>query len=112
MTLPDEEEPGLDLYDWESRFQQLEPDLADDPAQALPELADLVAEMLEERGVGVGDPVTGLAEEREIVVDYNAARETADRVERNEEVDPGDIGAAIQSLRAVYEHIVAERRAA
>ena len=111
MTLPDEEEPGLDLYEWESRFQQLEPDLADDPAQALPELADLVAEMLEDRGAGVDDPVIGLAEEREFVVDYKAAREIADRVERDEQVDPGDIGAAIQSLRAVYEYIVAERRA-
>jgi hypothetical protein len=111
VTLPDEEEPGLDLYDWESRFQQLEPDLADDPAQALPELADLVREMLEERGADVDDPVLGVSEEREFVVDYRAAREVADRVERGEDVDPGDIGAAIQSLRAAYEYVVAERRA-
>jgi hypothetical protein len=112
MTLPDEEEPGLDLYDWESRYQQLEADLANEPAQTLPALADLVEEMLEERGADPDDPVQGILDEREFVVDYRAAREVADRVERGEDVDPGDIAAAIESLRAVYEVIVRERRAA
>ena len=37
----------------------------------------------------------------ELAAAYRAARETADRVERGEDVDPGDIGAAIENLRSI-----------
>jgi hypothetical protein len=111
MALPDGEDPGLDLHEWESRFQQLEPELADDPAHALPELADLVSEMLEARGADLADPVRDVGDERGFVLDYDAARDTADRAERGEDVDPGDIAAAVNALRETYASVIAERRA-
>jgi len=101
-------EPGLDLHDWESQFASIEPDLRDDPEQALPELADLVRQALEERGYERQDPVELEGEEREIVDSYRAARETADRVDAAEEVDPGDVADAINSLRAVFDTLVVE----
>jgi hypothetical protein len=108
--LPDGEEAGLDLHDWETRFQQLEPDLETDPAQTLPDLADLVEGMLQERGLA-GDELPGAEDEHGLLAQYRFAREIADGVERGDAVDPGDLGAAIESLRDVYAFLVGERRA-
>ena len=102
-------EPGLDRHEWESRYQALEEDLAGHPVEALPELADLVEQMLQESGYDLSDPVAREGEEREVVAQYLAARETSDRVERNDDVGPGDVGAAINGLRDIYGYLVAER---
>jgi hypothetical protein len=56
----------------------------------LPEACDLVEETLL-----VDDGADELA------AAYRAARETADRLERGEDVDPGDIGAAVENLRSI-----------
>ena len=103
------EQPGLDEYDWQSEYASFEEDLDDDPASTLPQLADLLERMLTERGYELSDPVVREGDERAIVADYLAARETSDRVERDEDVDPGDIGAAIVNLRELFETMVAER---
>jgi hypothetical protein len=104
------QEPGLDEHDWQSEYASIEDDLADDPFDTLSELADLVERMLRERGYDVDDPVVREGEERAIVADYLSARETSDRVERDEDVDPGDVGAAIGNLQEVYESLLQERR--
>jgi hypothetical protein len=102
-------EPGLDKHEWETEYALLEPELADDPRAALPELADLVGRMLDERDVELDEPVTAEGEERDVVAEYRAAREVSDRSERGEDVDPGDIAAAINGLQSVYQHILIER---
>jgi hypothetical protein len=104
-------EPGLDRHEWESELATLEEGLTDDPAGTLPALADLVERMLEERGLPPGDPVADDGIDPEILASYRAARETADLVDGEEDVDPGDVAAAIGNLRAVFDHIVAERGA-
>jgi hypothetical protein len=87
-------EPGLDLHEWETRWAELEEALAEDPAGALPEACDLIEETL---GLDyVND---------ELEVSYRAAREVADAIERGEDVDPGDIGAAVENLRAIREAV-------
>jgi hypothetical protein len=83
-------EPGVELHEWETRWQEIEESLASDPAGALPEACDLVEETLL-----VDDGADELA------AAYRAARETADRLERGEDVDPGDIGAAVENLRSI-----------
>jgi hypothetical protein len=104
------DEPGLDRHEWESEMQALEEDLEDSPAEALSELGDLVERMLKERGYNLSDPVARDGDEREVVAEYVAARETSDRVERGDEgVGPGDVAAAINGFRAIYEFIIAER---
>ena len=90
-------------------MQSLEEDLDTDPVEALPELADFVEQMLQESGYDLADPVAREGEEREIVAEYLAARETADRVERDENVGRGDVGAAIRGLRDIYSYLVEER---
>jgi hypothetical protein len=99
-------EPGLDRHEWESRMESLDEGLHDDPEGALPDLADLVEEMLAESGYDLDDPAVREGEEREVVAEYLAARETSDRVERGEDVDPGDVGAAVTGLRGLYRYLV------
>lgn len=102
-------EPGLDRHEWESEMEALEDELEDAPAEALPELGDLVERMLLERGYDLTDPVARSGEEREVVAEYVAAREISDRVERADAgVGPGDVAAAINGFRAIYDFIVAE----
>ena len=83
-------EPGLDLHEWETRWAELEEELAEDPAGALPGACDLVEETL-----GL-DYVSD-----ELELSYRAARATADAIERGEDVDPGDVAAAIENLLAI-----------
>lgn len=104
-------EPGLDRHDWESEFAALEPELEDSPREALPELLALVDRMLEERGYAPDDPVADDGDDPEILAEYRAARDTANALERAEDLSPGDVAAAINGLRAVYEYLIAERSA-
>jgi iron uptake system EfeUOB component EfeO/EfeM len=105
-------DPGLDLHEWESEWQSLEDDLRSEPAQALPELDGLVARMLEESGYDLTDPVVREGEEREVVAEYLAAHEIVEAAERDsDELSPGDLAAAINGYRAVFDHLVATRAA-
>ena len=88
----------------------LEDDLRDDPGGALAELDELVGRMLEETGYDVADPVDREGEEREIVAEFLAAREIKDAYERgSEELSPGDIAAAVNGYRAIFDYLVSNR---
>jgi hypothetical protein len=84
----DSNEPGFDLHEWETRWAEIEDALADDPAGTLADACDLIEETL---NLELAEP--------DIAAAYAAARETADAVERGDDVDPGDIGAAVENLR-------------
>jgi hypothetical protein len=105
-------EPGLDRHEWESEWQALEEQLADVPAQALTNADQLVERMLTERGYALDDPVAREGEDREVVAEYLAAREITRLVERGSDgVSPGDVGAAVNSYRAIFDYLIAERSA-
>ena len=99
-------EPGIDRHEWESRWAVLEEDAHTDPEEALPELEALVLEMLVEAGYDLKDPVARAGEEREVVAEYLAAREIADRVREGLDVDPGDVAAAINGLWALRDYMI------
>jgi hypothetical protein len=105
-------DPGVDRHEWESEWQSLEDDLRDDPAAGLPELDRLVGRMLEQSGYDLTDPVAAEGQEREVVAEYLAAHELVDAAERDsDELSPGDVAAAVNGLRAVFDHIVTTRAA-
>jgi len=105
-------EPGLDRHEWESQWQALEEQVEDSPAEALPELDSLVAEMLEERGYALEEPVAREGDEREIVAEFLAAREITRLVEStSDEVSADDVASAVNSYRSLYEYLIAERSA-
>jgi hypothetical protein len=107
------DEPGLDRHEWESEWQALEEQVSDAPSEALPDLDDLVARMLAERGYAVADPVVREGDEPEVVAEFLAARETMRLVEEgSDDVSPGDVAAAVNGYRAVFEHLIAEHGAA
>ena len=102
-------EPGLDRHEWESEMEALEPELEDSPAEALGELDGLVERMLVERGYAVEEPVASDGTEPEVLAEFRAARDTTRMIERGEDVGPGDVAAAINAYRAVYDHLLSER---
>jgi hypothetical protein len=105
-------EPGLDRHEWESRWQSLEEELEDSPRDVLPELDELVALMLEERGYAVDDPVAREGDDREVVAEFLAAREITRLLSEDaDSVSPGDLAAAVNGYRSVYEYLIEERAA-
>jgi iron uptake system EfeUOB component EfeO/EfeM len=106
-------EPGLDRHEWESEWLALEDELREDPADALPKLDALVGRMLEETGYDLTDPVVREGDEREVVAEYLAAHEIAQAAERDaDDLSLGDVAAAIDGYRAVFDHLVTTRAAA
>jgi hypothetical protein len=102
-------EPGLDKHEWESEMQGLEEEIADAPFDVLPELDDLVGRMLGERGFAIDDAGAAEGEEPEVLAEFRAAREITRLVDRGADVSPGDVAAAINGYRAVYDYVLAER---
>ena len=100
-------EPGLDRHEWESQlgFARGRPARFAERIAA-PSWPTSCEQMLEERGYDLGDPVAREGDEREVVAEYQAARELADRVDRDEDVDPGDVADAINGLlRSSSQHV-------
>jgi hypothetical protein len=105
-------EPGLDRHEWESRWQALEEMAEESPAGALPDIDRLVEEMLEARGYVLDDPIAGEGDDREVVAEFLAAREITRFVdEGSDAVSPGDVAAAFNGYRSLYEYLLAERSA-
>jgi hypothetical protein len=103
-------EPWLDKHVGVSEMEALEEQLGQNQAEALPELDDLVARMLEETGYDLSDPVVRDGDEREVVAEFLAAREITQLNERgNDEIGPGDVASAINGYRAVYDFLVSTR---
>ncbi len=103
------EEPGLDLHEWQSRWESLAEDLEDSPRDVLPELDLLLAQMLDESGFSINDPVAVQGEGVEVVDDFLAGREITRLLSDNPDaVSPGDIAAAVNNYRSVYDFLVEE----
>jgi hypothetical protein len=102
-------EPGLDRHEWESRWASLEEELEDSPRDVLPQLDELVGQMLQERGFEIDDPVVREGEGREVVDEFFAAREITRLLADNADAaSPGDVAAAVNGYRSVYEFILEE----
>jgi hypothetical protein len=100
-------EPGLDRHEWESRWSSLEEDLEDSPRDVLPELDELVQEMLEERGYAIEDPVVREGNGRDVVADFLAAREITRLLAGDADaVSAGDVALAVNNYREVYEFLL------
>jgi hypothetical protein len=105
-------EPGLDRHEWESRWASLEEDLEDSPRDVVPELDELVHQMLDERGYAIEDPVVREGDGRDVVADFLAAREITRLLASDpDRVSPGDVALAVNNYREVYESLLEERAA-
>lgn len=102
-------EPGLDLHEWQTRWEELQEAAADDPAGTLPDIVRLIQEMLSERHFQLDEPITAEGEDPDIIRYFLAAREVADAVNAGNE-EPGDVAAALENLSEIYDYLVADRR--
>jgi hypothetical protein len=102
-------EPGFDRHEWETEWEQLEPDLEDSPAEALHDLDDLIARMLSAAGypLDTPDPIDDEGIDPEVMASFYAAREIARQVDRGDDVDPGDVAQAVNLYRELYQHLLA-----
>lgn len=102
------QEPGLDRHQWESEWQALEPLVADSPAEALPEVDDLIGRMLDEAGYPVATPdrVDDEGADPEVMSSFRVAREITRQVDSGEDYDPGDVAHAVGLYRELYAHVL------
>lgn len=103
-------EPGLDLHEWQTRWQELQDLAVEEPDQTLPEIVRFVRQMLVERDFDVERPVVDEGE-RDIVGNYSAAADVAGRLEAGADVEPDDVQTALDDLRETYAYLVADRAA-
>jgi hypothetical protein len=101
-------EPGLDLHEWTTRWEELQEELADDLQRALPDAVRLIEQMLTERGYELREPVTAEGEDADIIRNWLAAREVAMAAEQDD-LDPADVEVALDDLREIYDYIVEDR---
>jgi hypothetical protein len=104
-------EPGLDLHEWQTEWEVLEPLVEDSPREALPELDELVERMLVARGFAPDDPVAVEGDEPEVLASFRAAREITRLAESGADLSPGDIAPAVEDYREVYRILAEQRRA-
>jgi hypothetical protein len=97
------EQPGIDEYDWETEWEQLEPDVRESPAESLSELDELIARMMEARGLELQEREGEDLTEPETVREFEEARRVTRLVDDGEDVDPGDIAAAVNAYQHLYE---------
>lgn len=77
----------------------------------LPELDDLLARMLDARGSAISDPVAREGDDRDVIADFLAAREITHLLaDGSDDLSPGDVAAAVNGYRSVYEFLLEERR--
>jgi len=100
------QEPGVDEHIWESRWEQLAPFLQESPVEAIPEVHDLITEMMEARGFEVGEREGEDLVEPEITRAYIAATEVRNELESAGTFDPGDVPVAVEAYRDLYRVLI------
>lgn len=101
-------EPGLDLHEWETRWQELQDWAAEAPGEALPEIVRFVGHILAERGVRLDEPVTAEGYDGDIVKDFLAAQEIGDAAEAGR-AEPDDVAVGLDDLREIYDYFASDR---
>jgi hypothetical protein len=92
------QEPGLDLHEWRTRWEQLLEVAEESPSDAVTEMGRLLEEMLQESGAEADDEAARL---------FTAAGDAARGYEAGE-ASAGDLAHAINCYRELYELLTAE----
>ena len=93
------QEPGLDLHEWRTRWEQLLEVAEESPADAVTEMGRLLEEMLQESGA--------LAADDEAARLFTAAQDAARGYETGD-ASAGDLAHAINCYRELYELLTPE----
>jgi hypothetical protein len=93
------EEPGLDLHEWQSRWEQLLEVAEESPADAVSEMGRLLEEMMQETGAANADD--------EAAKLFTAAQDATRGYEAGGG-SAGDLAHAINCYRELYELLTTE----
>jgi hypothetical protein len=99
-------EPGIDEHEWTSRYAAIDEDLRTAPAESLSELDELVAEMMEARGVPLEEREGEEATEPETIRQFVEARRVTRQIDDGESFDPGDVANAVDAYRSLYDYLL------
>lgn len=99
-------EPGIDEHEWTSRWEALEDDVRESPVEALSELDDLIATMMEARGFPLEEREGEDATEPETIRQFVEARRVTRLVDQGDSFDPGDVANAIDGYRSLYDYLL------
>jgi hypothetical protein len=98
-----DENPSVNQEEYAAEWESLMDTAREDPRETLPELERLLERMLEDRGYDVDDEIAREGLDRDLVAEVDEVRRVADLLREGGDVDPGDVGAAYESLRLIYE---------
>jgi hypothetical protein len=98
-----DENPSVDQDEYAAEWESLMDAAHEDPRETLPELERLLERMLEDHGYDVDDEVAREGIGRDLVAEVDEIRRVAALLREGGEVDAGDLGAAYESLRLIYE---------
>jgi hypothetical protein len=100
---------GADLHVWTTRWDQIEEDRSEAPAEALEEAADLLDEMFE--ALEVPTQAVEAPETEDVVRAREQVRDVVDRINRDQPVDAEDIDSAFEEARGTFQLLVTGRHA-
>jgi hypothetical protein len=99
-------EPGIDEHEWSSRYEAIDEDLRTAPVESLSDLDDLVAEMMEARGIPLEERDGEEVSEPETIRQFAEARRVTRQIDRGDDFDPGDVANAIDAYRSLYDYLL------
>jgi hypothetical protein len=99
-------ETGHDRHEWETEWRGLEPLLIDSPAEALPEVDELIERLLIARGYPTTEEGARESTDPKLVAEFLEARRLTSLIETGETEDPSAVSAAITAYRNLYEFLL------
>jgi hypothetical protein len=103
------QEPGLDRHEWESEWASLEDGFADDPADSLRHVHELMGRMLRERGVLDESFVAREGADPELLRPWEAAAEVVRKLDEEADVEEGDVRETLENYRDLFNTLLVER---
>jgi hypothetical protein len=100
------QEPGLDEHEWITEWEDIDTLLKESPTEALSEADDLIARMMEARGLPVAEREGEELIEPEITRSFAEARRVTRQIDSGESYDPGDVALAVETYRELYTYLI------
>jgi hypothetical protein len=100
------QEPGLDEHEWITEWEGIDPLLTESPTEALSEADDLIARMMEARGIPLEEREGEELTEPETILSFMEARRVARQIDSGESYDPGDVAVAVETYRELYRELL------
>ncbi|SRR6266852_2937466 len=100
------QEPGVDEHQWITEWEAIDPLLTESPTEALSEADDLIARMMEARGIPLEEREGEELTDPETILSFMEARRVARQIDSGEPYDPGDVAVAVETYRELYQELL------